>query len=334
MHVVEQEEQLTVVHAGNHGQWRAVGQGGVEAGVENLLGLVGAQPADLGLPALAVGRVGEHEVEVPAAVPVVGKRGAVGDVVGLGAVALQEQVGLGDGAGLRVDFLPEEQYGDLLAALSRQCQEALLGDGEHSAGAAGAVVAKVAAVADLAGHGDEHQVGHELDDVAGCPVLAGLLVVLVVEPAEKLLEHHAHVVVVQPRQFAGGLRAEVDGGRGEPLNHRAQNARVHEGLHLVAELELGDDVRHVGREAVQVGEEIRLERGGVPAAGEVAQQPGEALQNGCPACLQSASHWLVMPRAVSHALRSRTACLVSSSMASRRRMTVMGNMTSRYLPRW
>jgi hypothetical protein len=41
-------------------------------------------------------------------------------------------------------------------------------------------------------------------------VLAGLLVVLLVEAADEFLEHRAHRMVVEAGQVAGGLRVEVD----------------------------------------------------------------------------------------------------------------------------
>jgi hypothetical protein len=49
----------------------------------------------------------------------------------------------------------------------------------------------------LLGDGQEDQIGHELDGVARRPVLAGLLVVVLVELADQFLENGAHGVVVQ-----------------------------------------------------------------------------------------------------------------------------------------
>ena len=54
----------------------------------------------VGLPALAVRRIGQHEVEPPRRERVVGQRGvlrAAHDVVGGLALAFQQQVGLADG---------------------------------------------------------------------------------------------------------------------------------------------------------------------------------------------------------------------------------------------
>ena len=127
------------------------------------------------------------------------------------ALALEQQVGLADGVGLGVDLLAVEVRGDLLAVLGGESLQRLLGDGEHAAGAAGAVVEQVGARLDLVGDRQEDQVRHQLDGVARRPVLAGLLVVLLVEAADQLLEDRAHGVVVeagcltQPSPFSTGF---------------------------------------------------------------------------------------------------------------------------------
>jgi hypothetical protein len=167
----------------------------------------------VGLPALAVGRVGEHEVELAAREGVVGERrvlGAADDVVRLVALALEQEVGLADGVGLGVDLLAVEVRGDLLAVLGGELLQRLLGHGEHAAGAAGAVVEQVGARLDLVGDGQEDQPRHQLHGVARRPVLAGLLVVLLVEAADQLLEDRAHRVVVE----AGVLDRAVAVGPG------------------------------------------------------------------------------------------------------------------------
>jgi hypothetical protein len=78
--------------------------------------ILAAHALEVGLPALAVGRVGEHEVELMRGEGVVGQRrvlGAADDVVGLVALALEQEVGLADGVGLGVDLLPVEVGGHL-----------------------------------------------------------------------------------------------------------------------------------------------------------------------------------------------------------------------------
>jgi hypothetical protein len=79
--------------------------------------LLAAHALEVGLPALAVGRVGEHEVELHRREGVAGERGAVLHVLGGLAFALEQQVGLADGVGFGLDLLAEEVDGDFLAVL-------------------------------------------------------------------------------------------------------------------------------------------------------------------------------------------------------------------------
>jgi len=94
-------------------------------------------------------------------------------------------------------------------------------------------------------------------------VLAGLLVVLLVEAPDEFLEDRPHGVVVEARLFHRAVavddwvRAEVDVGRQELLDERAEGIRLRELRELIPELELLQDVLHVRGEAVQ----IRLEVG-------------------------------------------------------------------------
>ena len=113
------------------------------------------------------------------------------------ALALQQQVGLADRVGLGVDLLAVEVGRNLLAVLVGELWQRLLGHGQHAARAAGAVVEQIGARLDLVGDRQEDQVGHQLHRVARRPVLAGFLVVLLVEAADELLEDRAHGVVVE-----------------------------------------------------------------------------------------------------------------------------------------
>ena len=153
--------------------------------------LLAAHALQVGLPALAVGRVGEHEVELAGGEGVVdqgGVRRAADDVVGRFALSLEKQVGLADGVGLGVDLLAVEVGGDLLAMLGGELPQGVLGHGQHAAGAAGAVVEQVGAGLDVVGNGEEDEPGHEAHGVARGPVLAGFLVVLLVEAPHQLFE--------------------------------------------------------------------------------------------------------------------------------------------------
>ena len=153
--------------------------------------LLAAHAFEVGLPALAVGRVGQHEVELARREGVVGEGGvlrAAHDVVRGLALALEQEVGLADRIGLGVDLLAVEVGGDLLAALRGELAQRLLGHGQHAAGAAGPVIEQVGAGLDLVRDGQEDELRHQPHGVARGPVLARLLVVLLVEAAHQLLE--------------------------------------------------------------------------------------------------------------------------------------------------
>jgi len=263
---VGQEEHLAVAGAGDE---RELGVARVlddEARV--LQAVLAAHAFEVALPALAVGRVGEHEVELARRERVVGQGRmlrAADDVVCRLALALEQEVGLADGVGLGVDLLAVEVRGDLLAVRPGEPLERLFPHGEHAAGAAGGVVEEVRPRLDPVGDGEEDQVGHQLDGVAGRPVLPGLLVVLLVEPADQLLEDGPHRVVVEAGQLdravtvEDGLRAEVDVRREELLDQRAEGVGLREAGDLVAELKAVEDVLDVRREPVEVVLEVALE---------------------------------------------------------------------------
>ena len=191
---------------------------------------------------------------------------AADDVVGRLAFALEQQVGLADGVGLGVDLLAVEVGRDLLAVLRgesaaasprrrsacRRCRRRRRRAGRCPTRSRSAI-------------GQEDQVRHQLDGVARRPVLAGLLVVLLVEPADQLLEDRAHRVVVEAGMLHRAVavqhrvRAEVDRRVEELLDQRAERVGLREPRDLVAELEVVEDVLDVRREAVEVGLEVGLE---------------------------------------------------------------------------
>ena len=190
---------------------------------------------------------------------------------------LSSRSALADGVGLGVDLLAVKMRGDLLAVLLGELLQRLLGDGQHAARAAGAVVEQVGARFDLVGDGQEDQLGHELHGVARRPVLARLLVILLVEAPDQLLEDRPHRVVVEAGMLDRAIAvhdrigAEVDVRREELLDQRAECVGLGQARDLIAELELLEDVLHVRREAVEVGLEIRLELLLAGAGLEVAQ---------------------------------------------------------------
>ena len=142
---VGEEEHLAVAGPGDEGEFLALVHH-LEARVAHPV--LAAHRFQVLLPALPVGRVGEHEVELLRREGVVRERGplrAADDVVGALALALQQHVCLADGVGLGVDLLAIQHALDLLAPLGTDGGERLLGHGEHAARAASAVVEQVGA---------------------------------------------------------------------------------------------------------------------------------------------------------------------------------------------
>ena len=154
----------------------------------------------------------------------------------------------------------------------------LLGHGQHAAGAASPVIQQVGAGGDPVGDGLEDQLRHQPDRIARGPVLTRLLVVLLVEAAHQLLEDRAHAVVVEPGMLdrAVGVKhragAQVDVGGGKLLDQGAQRVGAGQSRNLVAELEVVEDVLHVGREPVEVGREVGGELLPVGAGAQVPQR--------------------------------------------------------------
>ena len=260
-------------------------------------------------------------------------------VVRLDALALQNQVGLADGVGLRVHLLAVEVDRYLLAALGGQLRQRLFRDGQHAAGAAGAVIDQVGAGRDLIGHRQEDQARHELHHVPRREVLPGLLVVLLVEAPDQLLEDRAHAVVVQARQthravpVQHGPGAEVDRAVQELLHQEAQRVGFHQRGNLVMELELVEDLQDVGREAIEVGLEVGPQPLLLAAGGQIAEAEGRRVVERLAGGLAQGGVLIVDAGLVELLLHAEHAFLGRLQTASRRRMTVMGRMTSRYLPR-
>ena len=128
--------------------------------------------------------------------------------------------------------------------------------------------------------------------------------------------------------------AEVDRGIEELLDQRAERVGLREPRKLVAELELVEDVLDVWREAVEIGLEVGLELLLARAGAEVAQGELRRVVEGLPGGLPKRRVLVRDPRLVERWPSSRgRPCLVGSSTASSRRRTVIGRITSRYLPR-
>ena len=100
-------------------------------------------PFQIGFPAFAIGRIGEHEVELTVAELVSRQRRLVcsaHNVLGLRPLPLQQEVGLAHGVGFIVDLLPKQVNRNLLAARLGQFQQCLLGHCQHAARSAGSIV--------------------------------------------------------------------------------------------------------------------------------------------------------------------------------------------------
>ena len=152
-----------------------------------------------------------------------------------------------------------------LLCLLRELLQGLLGDGEHSAGAAGAVVEQIGPGFDLVGDRQEDEIGHQLDRIARRPVLTGLFVVFLVEPPNQLLEDRAHGVVVETWMLDGTVTVEDRLGtkidiRGEKLfDQRPERVSLGKAWDLIAKFEIVEDFLHVRREAVEIGFKVCLQ---------------------------------------------------------------------------
>ena len=85
--------------------------------------VLAAHTLQVALPALAVGRIGEHEIELARGKRIVGQRGMLrpaDQIVGSVAFTLEQEVGFGDGVGFGIDLLAVQMRGDLLVVFFGQ----------------------------------------------------------------------------------------------------------------------------------------------------------------------------------------------------------------------
>src|SRR5207249_901076 len=88
-------------------------------------------------PTLAVRRIGQHEVKLHRRKGIVRKCGmfrAADDVVGVFALAFEQHVGLADGVGFGIDFLPVQVRNDLFLLAVGSLPKGFFGDCQHAAG--------------------------------------------------------------------------------------------------------------------------------------------------------------------------------------------------------
>ncbi len=270
-HHFHEKKKLAIIHSGSSGNGVHVAGGirqvHLETGVDNdrARTIFLKDLALVGFPALAIGRVGKHEVEAGAGEFVSGERGTVTDV--LGVVALDHHVGFADGIGLRVDLLAVEVDGGIRADGSLGIDDEILGLGEHAARAAGRIVDGDDRW-ELPFHRLKQQVDHELDDLSRGEVLPGLLIILFVELADEFLKHVAHAEIGQAGKLAsvqadGVMMGKIDVRGHEFLDDAVEGVRFRHFPDLVTKIELGDDLGDVGAESVEVMIEIGFELGGI-----------------------------------------------------------------------
>ena len=126
--LVGQKEHLAVAGAGHQGVLGIARVLEDEARVAHIL--LATHPLKVALPALAVRRVGEHEVELAGWECIVSQRGVLWpahDVVRSLALALQQKVGLADGVRLGVDLLAVEVRGYVFTVFGGEPPKAILG---------------------------------------------------------------------------------------------------------------------------------------------------------------------------------------------------------------
>ncbi len=298
--------------------------------------VLGAHGVLVALPVLAVGRIGDQVVEGLAGVAVVGERAAEGDVVGVAAGrVLHEQVGLRDRPGLGVHLLAEQmdlgvrvdRGPEQLAVLPQADRDVLLGDHQHAARAAAGVVdrATIALLARIARLvAGEHQIHHQVHDVARREVLAGILVQRFVELPDQLLEDRAHRRVVDPV----GVQVDVL----EALEHLEEKPRLVELADGVVEVELLQHLAHVGAEARRCSC-AGWRRGAARRPGASRSRSGRCCRRRSRRPCAAAGRGSRASCPSARPASPSTFSLVPASTQSRRRRTVSGRMTSWYLPR-
>ena len=230
---VLQKEKLAVADAGSAGaKPPAVAQPGLRFDV-----------LFINPPVLAVRGIGDQVVESLAHVLVVGEGAAFLDALRLPPIlAFHVEIGLADGVGFGIDLLAVKVDFGRGVGLA----DALLGDGQHPAGAAAGVVD----FDDAARRFDEvivpcqEQVHHQANHVTGGEVLAGVLVGGLVEAADEFFEDGAHLVV--------GDSVGMQVGLGKGLHYLIEQAGLVQGLDGVAELEVLNDFAHILAEAVEI----------------------------------------------------------------------------------
>ena len=117
-------------------------------------------------------------------------------------------------------------------------------------------------------------------------MLTRFLVVLFVEAPHQFFEDGAHAVIVEAGVFDSAVtaqhrvRAQIDVGRQQLLDQSTQSVGLGQARDLITEFEIVEDVLHVGREAVEVGFEVRFQLLLTGAGFEVAQGERRSVMEG------------------------------------------------------
>ena len=256
----------------------------------------------------------------------------------LAALALEHQVGLADGGGLRVDFLAVEDRGDLFALLRRQFLQRLFRQRQHSPGPAGTVIKGICGGLDLVGDGQKHQLRHKPDRIARGPVLAGFLVVFFVEATNEFLEHRAHRVVVEPWELdvtvlvLHRLGAQVHSRRRKLFDQGPKRVALAEPGDLIPELEVVEDLLRVRGKPVEVGFEVCLELRLAGPCPEVAQRELRSVVESLSRRLAQGGVLVDHASAVKHFFHVQDVLLGAFKHDIEPAQHRCGQETSRYLP--
>jgi hypothetical protein len=107
-------------------------------------------------------------------------------------LSLEEHVRLTYGIRLGIDLLTVEQAPSLPILLCGNRREGRLCNGEHASGPASAVVEQVGAGPNFLLHWQKHEIRHQSNGIARCPVLSRLFVVFLVEFPYQFLKDRPH----------------------------------------------------------------------------------------------------------------------------------------------
>ena len=240
-HVLEKEERAVV----------DPGQPGPEPPVEAALVVLALDLLLLLLPVDAERWVREEVVVALAGELVVGEAVSVLDVLASAIVVdlLHQHVGCGRGEGALVVILPVdvEPSGGVVFA------KVVLRLGEHASRAAGRVEElpyRARRCQELVVV-DEEDAHHQADHFAGREVVAGGLVRELVEAPDEVLEDQPHLLVRD--------RARVQIDLCELRHDEEEDVRLAHLLDLGLELEVVEDAAHVGREPLDVAQQVLLD---------------------------------------------------------------------------